>query len=182
MAEIKTKATAVSVDAFIEAVDNPVRRADAKAVREMMERISGLPAQMWGPSIIGFGSYRYRYDSGHEGIACRLGFSPRKAQLVLYVLTGYMGENKGEADLLSRLGKHKIGKSCLYINKLADVDMAALEKLLRAGVASMKARAKGTTPSPWSCLARRPSASGAISARWPIEDTKLQPSTRVRKL
>ena len=82
---------------------------------------------MWGPSIIGFGRYHYRYDSGHESIACRLGFSPRKAQLVLYVLT----ETEGEAELLARLGKHKIGKCCLYINKLADVDLAVLEEIVR---------------------------------------------------
>lgn len=93
----------------------------------MMERITGHEPKMWGPSIIGFGSYHYRYDSGHEGTACRLGFSPRKAQLVLYVLT----ESEGEAELLARLGKHKIGKCCLYINKLADVDMDVLETLTR---------------------------------------------------
>jgi Domain of unknown function (DU1801) len=136
MAEIKTKTTAVSVDAFIEAVDNPVRRADAKAVREMMERISGLPAQMWGPSIIGFGSYHYRYESGHEGEACRLGFSPRSAELVLYVLNG---SPEQEAQL-ARLGKHKTGKACLYIKKLADVDMPVLEELVRDQLASMDAR------------------------------------------
>jgi hypothetical protein len=136
MAEIKTKATAVSVDAFIEAVENPVRRADAKAVREMMECISGLPAQMWGPSIIGFGSYHYRYESGHEGEACRLGFSPRSAELVLYVLNG---SPEQEAQL-ARLGKHKTGKACLYIKKLADVDMPVLEELVRDQLASMDAR------------------------------------------
>lgn len=127
MAETKTKPTEVSVDSFIEAVDNPTRRADARTVLAMMERITGHEPKMWGPSIIGFGSYHYRYDSGHEGTACRLGFSPRKAQLVLYVLT----ESEGEAELLARLGKHKIGKCCLYINKLADVDMDVLETLTR---------------------------------------------------
>lgn len=136
MAEIKTKATAVSVDAFIESVANPVRRADAKIVREMMERVSGLPAQMWGPSIIGFGSYHYRYESGHEGEACRLGFSPRSTELVLYVLNG---SPEQEAQL-ARLGKHKTGKSCLYIKKLADVDMVVLEELVRDQLASMDAR------------------------------------------
>lgn len=127
MAETKTKPTEVSVDSFIDAVENPTRRDDARTVLGMMGRITGHEPRMWGPSIIGFGSYRYRYDSGHEGIACRLGFSPRKAQLVLYVLT----ETEGEAELLSRLGKHKIGKCCLYINKLADVDMDVLETLTR---------------------------------------------------
>ena len=126
MAEIKTKPTEVTVDSFIEAVENPTRREDARRVREMMERITGCEPKMWGPSIIGFGSYRYKYDSGHEGTMCRLGFSPRKAQLVLYVLTGV----EGEAELLSRLGKHKIGKSCLYLGKLVDVDMGVLEELV----------------------------------------------------
>ena len=125
MAEIKTRPTEVSVDSFIEAVDNPTRREDARTVCAMMERITGEAPRMWGPSIVGFGSYHYKYDSGHEGTACRLGFSPRKGQLVLYVLTG----GEGEAELLSRLGKHKTGKSCLYINKLADVDAGVLEAL-----------------------------------------------------
>ena len=127
MAETKTKPTGVGVESFIDAVENPTRREDARTVLAMMERITGCEPKMWGPSIIGFGSYHYRYDSGHEGIACRLGFSPRKAQLVLYVLT----ETEGEAELLARLGKHKIGKCCLYINKLADVDMGVLEALTR---------------------------------------------------
>ena len=125
MAETKTKPTEVAVESFIDAVENPTRREDARTVCAMMERITGEEPRMWGPSIIGFGSYHYKYDSGHEGIACRLGFSPRKAQLVLYVLT----ETEGEAELLARLGKHKIGKCCLYINKLADVDMGVLETL-----------------------------------------------------
>ena len=125
MAETKTKPTEVSVDSFIEAVENPTRRGDARTIWAMMKRITGHEPKMWGPSIIGFGSYHYRYESGHEGTACRLGFSPRKAQLVLYVLT----ETEGEAELLARLGKHKTGKCCLYVNKLADVDMSVLEAL-----------------------------------------------------
>lgn len=129
MAELKTRATDASVRDFIAAVDHPVRRADAETLLAMMERVTGEQPRMWGPSIIGFGSYHYRYDSGHEGDAPRLGFSPRKAQLVLYVLTGYMGENAEQERLLARLGKHKVGKSCLYINKLADVDMEVLEQL-----------------------------------------------------
>lgn len=91
----------------------------------MLERITGESPKMWGPSIIGFGSYHYKYDSGHEGDMCRLGFSPRKAELVLYVLT----EDPGQTEKLTRLGKHKTGKSCLYIKKLADVDMAVLEEI-----------------------------------------------------
>lgn len=136
MAEIKTKPTAVTADAFIDAVENPVRRADARVVAELMERVTGEAPQMWGPSIIGFGSYHYKYDSGHEGTMCRLGFSPRKAELVLYVLTGAAEQ---EAQL-ARLGKHKTGKSCLYIKKLADVDMAVLEEITRGALSHMDER------------------------------------------
>jgi hypothetical protein len=136
MAETKTKPTEVSADALIEAVPDPVRREDAKVVRAMMERLTGEPARIWGPSIVGFGSYHYRYESGHEGTACRLGFSPRKAELVLYVLTG---EPEQQA-MLARLGKHRVGKSCLYIKKLADVDVGVLEEITRGALAHMDAR------------------------------------------
>jgi hypothetical protein len=122
--ELKTKPTEVSVDAFIAAVPDPQRREDAKTVRAMMERITGQPAVMWGPGIIGFGSYRYPCGK-NWGTMCRLGFSPRKAELVLYVLT----ESKAQAALLARLGKHKTGKSCLYVKRLADVDGAVIEAL-----------------------------------------------------
>ena len=101
-----------------------------------MRRVTGEPAKMWGPSIIGFGQYHYRYDSGHEGDMCLIGFSPRKANLVLYVLPGF----EGQADMLARLGKHKHGKGCLYINKLADVDLAVLEELAAASFKHMKAK------------------------------------------
>lgn len=133
MAEIKTRATPVSVEAFIDAVEPPQRREEARIVDDMMRRITGEPPKMWGPSIIGYGHYHYRYDSGHEGGMCRLGFSPRKPQLVLYVLTGA----DGEAELLARLGKHSTGKSCLYIKKLADVDVGVLEELARHALAHM---------------------------------------------
>jgi hypothetical protein len=136
MAEIKTKATGVSVDDFIDAVPNPQRREDGKKVRAMMERLSGEPARMWGPTIVGFGSYHYKYDSGHEGTMCRLGFSPRKAELVLYVLT----EAPEQEEMLARLGKHKTGKCCLYIKKLSDVDEAVLEELTVDALAHMDAK------------------------------------------
>ena len=126
MAETKTRPTATSVDAFLEAVPNSVRRADGKAVRAMIERITGQPAVMWGPSIVGFGSYHYRYSSGHEGDMCRIGFSPRAAHLVLYV-----GGFEGYDALLAELGKYKRSKACLYVNKLADVDCAVLEEIIR---------------------------------------------------
>ena len=126
MAEIKTRPTDVSVDAFLDAVGHPVRRADGKAVRAMMERVTGELAIMWGPSIVGFGTYHYRYASGHEGDMCRMGFSPRSANLVLYV----GGFPEYEA-LLAKLGKHKSSKACLYLNRLADVDPAVLEEIAR---------------------------------------------------
>ena len=127
MAEAKTKPTTISVDAFLDAVEHPVRRSDGHDVRRMMERITGEPATMWGPSIIGFGSYHYKYASGHEGDMCRVGFSPRSAKLVLYV-----GGFAQYEPLLEKLGKHKRSKACLYLNKLADVDQAVLEEIIRS--------------------------------------------------
>ena len=126
MAEIKTKPTDASVDAFLDGVGHPMRRGDGKTLRAMMERVTGEPAMMWGPSIVGFGSYHYRYASGHEGDMCRVGFSPRKANLVLYV-----GGFPDYEALLARLGKHKSSKACLYLNRLADVDLAVLEEIVR---------------------------------------------------
>jgi hypothetical protein len=126
MAETKTRPTQVSVDDFIAAVEKPVRRADAEILRDMMERVTGERATMWGPTIVGFGSYHYRYASGHEGDSPRVGFSPRSANLVLYV----GGFPEYEA-LLARLGKHKSSKACLYLNTLADVDLVVLEEIVR---------------------------------------------------
>lgn len=126
MPEAKTKPTPVNVDSFIAGVEKPVRRDDAAVVRQLMERVTLAPATMWGPSIIGFGSYHYRYASGHEGDTCRVGFSPRSAHLVFYV-----GNFPEYAALLERLGKHKSGKGCLYVNKLADVDLAVLEEIIQ---------------------------------------------------
>lgn len=139
MAENKTKATAVSVDEFIAAVPDETRRADALVLNGIFERITGEPATMWGPSIIGFGSYHYKYDSGREGDMCRLGYSPRKDALVLYVTSGYCDDDARaqEAEILGRLGKYKTGKSCLYIKRLSDVDMGALEELITSGLSSM---------------------------------------------
>lgn len=136
MAENKTKPTAISVDAFIGAVAHPVRQADARVVLEMMTRVTGEPATMWGPSIIGFGSYHYRYESGHEGDMCRIGFSPRAANLVLYIMPGFADE----AARLAALGKHKIGKSCLYVNRLTDVDLTVLEAMVHDAWEWMKTR------------------------------------------
>jgi hypothetical protein len=136
MAESKTKPTNVSVGAFIDAIADEVRRADAKAIVRVMQRVTGEKPKMWGPSIIGFGSHHYRYESGREGDVPLAGFSPRKAATVLY---GLLGTAESEA-LLERLGKHTTGKGCLYIKKLADVDQAVLEALI---VASAARREKG---------------------------------------
>jgi hypothetical protein len=126
MAETKTKPTGGDVDAFIAAVEKPGRRADAAVLRDVMERATGEPATMWGPSIIGFGTYHYRYASGHEGDACRVGFAPRSANLVLYV-----GGFPEFDSLLAALGKHKRSKACVYLGRLADVDLGVLEEIVR---------------------------------------------------
>ena len=119
------------VEDFLDAVADPVRRADGKTVDQLMRRITGHEPKMWGPSIIGYGSYEYSYDSGRSGTMCRAGFSPRKAAMTLYLM-GHYCDRQPEADaLLEKLGKYRNGKSCLYINKLADVDMDILEQLVR---------------------------------------------------
>lgn len=120
----KTVPTSASVNAFIASVKNDTRRQDAKILTKMMQEISGEKPIMWGPAIIGFGSKHYKYDSGREGDMLRLGFSPRKANLALYL--------KHDKALLARLGKHKTSVACLYINKLADVDMEVLGQLITA--------------------------------------------------
>lgn len=135
MAELKTRATEIQVADFIAAVPDATRRADAEAVCAMMARLTGAPPKMWGPSIIGFGSYAYRYDSGRTGEMCRIGFSPRKAELVLYVLDG----NADQSEVLGRLGRHRTGKGCLYIKRLADVDADVLEEIVRAKIVRMDA-------------------------------------------
>jgi Domain of unknown function (DU1801) len=123
--ENKTKPTEIGVNAFIEAVTDERQRAEARKIAAMMERLSGHKPRMWGPSIIGFGSYHYKYESGREGEMCRIGFSPRKGNTVLYLVDGFLGHG----ELLAKLGKHKTGKSCLYIRRLLDVDEAVLEQL-----------------------------------------------------
>ena len=128
-AELKTKATEVSVADYIAALPEPARRADAAALDALYRKVTGLEPRMWGPSIIGYGSYDYKYDSGREGTFCRAGFSPRKGAHTLYVLGG-LADSPPVAALLGKLGKHTTGKGCLYIKKLADVDLAVLEQLI----------------------------------------------------
>ena len=134
MAENKTQVTDVDPRAFVASVEHPTRRADAEVLLEMMIRVTGCEPKMWGPSIIGFGRYHYVYDSGREGDFILTGFSPRKANLVIYVLPGY----EDMSAQLAELGKHRLGKSCLYINKLADVNLDVLETIVSNGVASMR--------------------------------------------
>ncbi len=132
--EPKTNQTAVSPRDFISAMEDGPRKRDAEKLLPWMEKVTGLKAYMWGPSIIGFGRYHYKYESGREGDMCMTGFSPRKANMVLYILPGYLDLK----DKLARLGKHKTGQSCLYINKLADVDMDVLEEIVAFGLAHVR--------------------------------------------
>jgi hypothetical protein len=130
MAELKTKATAVGVEAFIAGLPDERRREEARALDAIYRRVTGLEPKMWGPSIVGYGSYDYRYDSGRTGTICRAGFSPRKAAMTLYLVSEY-GSRQSEADaLFARLGKHSTGKACLYVKRLEQVDASALEGLV----------------------------------------------------
>jgi hypothetical protein len=129
-AELKTKATEVSVADFIAGVPDARRREEAAAIDAIHRRVTGQEPRLWGPSIIGYGSYDYKYDSGREGTMCRAGFSPRKAAMTVYLMGNYCNHQAEAEQLFARLGKHKTGKSCLYINKLADVDLAVLERLV----------------------------------------------------
>ena len=135
-AENKTQATVTRVEDFVTGIADENQRADARSLIAMMTRLSGEPATMWGPSIIGFGRYRYLYDSGREGEMCRIGFSPRKGQTVLYLIDGF----EGHAELMAKLGKHKTGKSCLYVKRLSDIDLVVLEDMCRASLAYMAAK------------------------------------------
>jgi hypothetical protein len=135
LAENKTRATASSVEAFLDRIPNASRRQDAYTVLRMLKGITRQPPKMWGPSIVGFGSYHYLYESGREGDAPLLGFSPRKPELVIYLSCGLADET-----LKKKLGKYKAGKSCLYVKKLDDIDRAVLRKLAVMSVASLRKR------------------------------------------
>ena len=129
MAELKTQRTDASVAEFLDRVDNPVRREDAITVCELMTEVTGEQPAMWGTSIVGFGSYEYRYGSGQRGVWPAVGFSPRKQSLTVYVSEGL----DGHAELLSRLGRHSTAKACLYLPRLSDVDLDVLRELVRTG-------------------------------------------------
>ena len=134
MAENKTKPTQASVTAFINAIDDPQKRADARKVAAMLRKATGKRARMWGPSIVGYGTYHYKYASGREGDFMMAGFSPRKQALTVYIMAGFADYEA----LLKKLGKHKTGKSCLYIKRLSDVDEGVLQKLIDASVKYMR--------------------------------------------
>lgn len=136
MAELKTRRTNASVSAFLKGIPDPTRRRDCLTIKRMMEQATRSKAKMWGPSIVGFGTYKYQYPNGHEAEWMLTGFSPRKQNLTLYIMAGF-GFDK---DLMRQLGKHSTGKSCLYIKQLADVDTAVLQKLVRTSVTYMKRR------------------------------------------
>jgi len=134
VAENKTKATNASVTAFINSIDDKQKRADARKVAAMMRKATGKRAKMWGPSIVGYGTYHYKYASGREGDFLMTGFSPRKQALTVYIIPGF----EHFEVLMNKLGKYKTGKSCLYIKRLSDVDEKILEQLISRSVKHMR--------------------------------------------
>ena len=136
MSELKTRQHDGDVDAYLDSVENPGRRKDAGRLLTLMREVTGERPKMWGSSIVGFGSYHYTYASGREGDWPVVGFAPRKQNLVLYIMPGFARYE----SLLARLGKHRTGKSCLYVNKLDDIDPEVLEELVRESVDEMKRR------------------------------------------
>lgn len=133
MTQNKTVQTGASVDDFIASIEHPTRRQDALALVDLFSKTTEFSPKMWGDSIVGFGQYHYRYASGREGDFLATGFSPRKSNLSIYIMPGY-----GDfSEILNDLGKHKLGKSCLCVNKLADIDLDVLQKLIVAGIARL---------------------------------------------
>jgi hypothetical protein len=138
MAELKTKETKASVEKFLNTVTDVKKREDSFKILEMMKQITKEEPKMWGPTIVGFGKYHYKYDSGYEGDMCMAGFSPRKQNLTVYVVPGF----DKHTDLKKKLGKYKTGVSCLYIKKLEDVDLKVLKELVTSSFKYMKAKYK----------------------------------------
>ena len=136
MAELKTKPTGVSVKSYLDALEDETRRKDCKAIVALMKRVTGCAPKMWGPSIVGFGSYHYEYASGHSGDMCLAGFSSRGREIVVYLMVG----DEGAEKLFSALGKHRRGKACLYFRRLADVRLPVLEKLVALSFAETRRR------------------------------------------
>lgn len=142
MAELKTKENTASVKEFLNSIVDDVKRKDCFAIAEMMKKEMNAEAKMWGTSIVGFGSYHYKYSSGHEGDMCVVGFSPRKQNISLY-LCGALDQKKG---LLEKLGKHKTGVGCLYIKKLSDIDPKILEQIIKESIVAIKNRLSQNKP------------------------------------
>jgi hypothetical protein len=134
VAELKTRPTKVSIDTFLERIADEARRGDCRTLVRLMKRATGERPTMWGPSMVGFGSYHYRYASGHEGDCFLAGFAPRKRELTLYIMSGFDRYNA----LMARLGKFRTGKACLYVKRLDDIDLAVLEELVSASVKHLK--------------------------------------------
>ena len=141
MAETKTKPTERVVEEFIAQLEDPQKRADSHALIALMSKITGAKPRMWGPSIVGFDSYHYKYASGHEGDSCLTGFSPRKAEFSIYLTGSADPETEpGRAQLLKQLGKHRMGKGCLYVKRLEGLDLGVLETLIRKSVEQLRSR------------------------------------------
>lgn len=183
MSELKTRPTGASVAQFISAIPDPVRRGDCRTLASLMRRATGAKAEMWGPSIVGFGHFHYRYDSGREGDWFLAGFSPRKQELTVYV----MGGLQDNAALLARLGKHKASAGCLYLKRLAEVDLTVLETLVARSAATLRAMhtpaAKPAAPKPAKAKpaarpAPRPAAHAPLAATRP---TRSVPAVRPAK-
>ena len=136
MAETKTKPTRASVDAYLASRASTEQLADCKAIMAMCKRVTKQQPRMWGPSIVGYGSYTYTYESGRSGDACLAGFAVRGKELVVYLIA----ENPTQVDLLAKLGRHKMGKSCLHLKRLADLDAKVLEALIAGSVAEVRRR------------------------------------------
>src|SRR3954467_3760871 len=136
MAENKTKATEASVEGYFSTIEAEARRKDCEALAELMTKATSEQPMMWGTSIVGFGSYHYKYASGREGDSCLTGFSSRKSDISVYLVASFPGHD----ELLAKLGKHKMGKACLYVRTLSDVDLTILEQLIVGSVAERKHR------------------------------------------
>lgn len=136
MSENKTKLTEASVDSYIAAIEDADRQSDCRSLSALMEEVTGEPPRMWGPSIIGYGSYHYKYASGREGDSCLVGFSSRKDSISVYLTC----DLAARPDLLARLGRHKMGKACLYIRRMDDVDQTVLAELIREALAEHRSK------------------------------------------
>lgn len=136
MMENKTRATEASVAAYLAAIDDQARRQDCEALAKLMAKATQQEPVMWGTSIVGFGSYHYHYESGHQGDSCLVGFSSRKGDISIYLMAGFSDRD----ELLARLGRHKMGKGCLYVRRLNDIDPKVLEQLVAGSIAEVKRR------------------------------------------